>query len=191
MVWGWWVGEAAEAVESARARAARVGGRPPTPCPIFFPLSFSQRAFPGTVVTYQDLGDFTNQISVIAVPTPAASVKDLGTPEQTLDALKYVLGDSTAFTGSTRSEGGFQADKIAKASILEIKEYEKGGKAYLQFHVLTRTADGDEGGRHNLITVAVSTAGLLTLQHVVVGDKRWFKGASVGAQGSADSFTVV
>lgn len=150
-----------------------------------------QRAFPGTVGTWQDSGDFTNQISVIAVPTSKASVTDLGTPEETLDAVKYVMGDSTAYTGATRSEGGFAENKIAKASLLDVKEYTKGGKAYRQFHVLTRTADGDEGGRHNFITVAVSSAGLLTLQHIVVGDKRFFKGADKGAMRSADSFTVV
>ena len=39
---------------------------------------------------------------------------------------------------------------------------------------------------------AVGTGGgELTLLHVCVGDKRWFKGASVGAKGAADSFTVI
>lgn len=55
---------------------------------------------------------------------------------------------------------------------------------------LTTTADGDEGGRHQLIKATVN-GGFLYICKVQVGDKRWFKGAKKEATGAIDSFTVV
>ena len=43
-------------------------------------------------------------------------------------------------------------------------------------------ADGDEGGRHQLITAAVGN-GTLYILKVQIGDKRWFKGAKKDAEG--------
>ena len=51
------------------------------------------------------------------------------------------------------------------------------------------TADGDEGGRHQLITASVSNGQLYILK-VQVGDKRWFKGVEKDAKGAWNSFTV-
>jgi phage terminase large subunit-like protein len=51
------------------------------------------------------------------------------------------------------------------------------------------TADGDEGGRHQLITAAVGNGNLYILK-IQVGDKRWFKGANAFAKGAWDSFVV-
>jgi hypothetical protein len=50
-------------------------------------------------------------------------------------------------------------------------------------------ADGDEGGRHQLIGATVS-GGKLWIIKVQAGDKRWFKGAKKEALGSFNSFTV-
>jgi hypothetical protein len=50
-------------------------------------------------------------------------------------------------------------------------------------------ADGDEGGRHQLIKAAVNN-GYLYIIKIQIGDKRWFKGAKVEATGAAESFTV-
>ena len=50
-------------------------------------------------------------------------------------------------------------------------------------------ADGDEGGRHHLITATVG-GGNLYLLKVQIGDKRWFKGAKTYAYGIIDSFNV-
>lgn len=141
---------------------------------------------------WQDNGDLTNSILVLKNPGDKASIKDYGSTDEVLTSLKYLLGDSTAYTGTSRSEGGFQPNKIAAASLLGVEEYKKGETDYYSFDILTRTADGDEGGRHNLIVAAVSpTTKDLTVLHVVVGDKRWFKGSSVGAKEAASSFTVV
>ena len=75
--------------------------------------------------------------------------------------------------------------------MLDVQEAtDKKGKKYYKFEVLTRTADGDEGGRHHLIAATVS-GGNLYLLRVQVGDKRWFKGVDKDAQGTWNSFTVV
>lgn len=50
-------------------------------------------------------------------------------------------------------------------------------------------ADGNEGGRHHLITAAVGN-GNLYIMKVQIGDKRWFKGARKDAEGAWNSFTV-
>lgn len=59
-----------------------------------------------------------------------------------------------------------------------------------QYEILARTADGDEGGRHQLIAATVSNGNLYLIK-VQVGDKRWFKGAKKEAIGAWNSFTVV
>lgn len=55
--------------------------------------------------------------------------------------------------------------------------------------VLTLPADGDEGGRHQLVSATVS-GGKLWICKIQVGDKRWFKGAKKEALGAFNSFTV-
>lgn len=59
-----------------------------------------------------------------------------------------------------------------------------------QYEVLTRAADGDEGGRHQLIAATVANGNLYLIK-IQIGDKRWFKGAKKDAIGAWDSFTVV
>jgi hypothetical protein len=54
---------------------------------------------------------------------------------------------------------------------------------------VTPAADGDEGGRHQLIAATVS-GGKLWICKIQVGDKRWFKGAKNEALGTFNSFTV-
>jgi len=66
----------------------------------------------------------------------------------------------------------------------------RGGGRVSDAEILTRTADGDEGGRHQLVAATV-TNGNLYLLKVQIGDKRWFKGAKNDALGTWNSFTVV
>ena len=56
-------------------------------------------------------------------------------------------------------------------------------------HLLAHAADGDEGGRHQLVTATVGSGNLYILK-VQIGDKRWFKGAKNFATGIVNSFTV-
>ena len=55
--------------------------------------------------------------------------------------------------------------------------------------VALSAADGDEGGRHQLINAAVSNGNLYLLK-VQIGDKRWFKGAKKDGEGTFNSFIV-
>jgi hypothetical protein len=88
------------------------------------------------------------------------------------------------------SEGGFAPGKVAAASVLGVSEAtDKSGRKYYKYDILTRTADGDEGGRHQLIAATVANGSLWVLK-VQIGDKRWFKGAKNDAEGALESFTV-
>jgi hypothetical protein len=51
---------------------------------------------------------------------------------------------------------------------------DKKGTKYYKYHLLSRSADGDEGGRHQLIAAGVKN-GKLIIAKVQVGDKRWAK----------------
>lgn len=50
-------------------------------------------------------------------------------------------------------------------------------------------ADGDEGGRHQLVKATVANGNLYVLK-IQAGDKRWFKGVKKEAVGTFDSFIV-
>ena len=78
---------------------------------------------------------------------------------------------------------------MATANILETATPEVGGKQYYSLSVLTRTADGDEGGKHQLITATVSD-GKLYICKAQAGDKRWFKGAKKFVENATSSFSV-
>jgi hypothetical protein len=126
---------------------------------------------------------------VLTQPTGAKSVEDLGAPEKVLESLSFLFGKQT-FSGSTRSEGGFAPDRVGAASLLGVKTVQdKKGKSYYRYEILTRTADGDEGGRHQIITAGVA-GGKLWILKVQVGDKRWFKGVDKEAMAASDSFTL-
>ena len=88
-----------------------------------------------------------------------------------------------------RVQGGFETDAVATANILESSAPVVDGKQYYSVSVLTRTADGDEGGKHQLITATVSD-GKLYICKAQAGDKRWFKGARKGVEKAASSFSV-
>lgn len=86
-------------------------------------------------------------------------------------------------------QGGFEPDAVATANILEVSTPVVDGKKYYFVSVLTRTADGDEGGKHQLISATVSD-GKLYICKAQAGDKRWFKGAKKFVEGTTSSFSV-
>ena len=68
--------------------------------------------------------------------------------------------------------------------------YPNISSAYLTSGWLSpHAADGNEGGRHQLIKATVSEGKLWVLL-VRCGDKRWFKGVKKEAVGVFDSFIV-
>ena len=107
--------------------------------------------FPGQVLRYEDNFDTTSNLSVMITPTDKKSITDYGSPEEFLSSVDYLLGKQ-AYFGKTDAEGGFDSGAVATANILESSSSTVGGKPYYFLSVLTRTADGDEGGKHQLIT---------------------------------------
>eukprot|EP00268_Persea_americana_P002192 TRINITY_DN10652_c0_g1_i1.p1 TRINITY_DN10652_c0_g1~~TRINITY_DN10652_c0_g1_i1.p1 ORF type:complete len:262 (+),score=48.88 TRINITY_DN10652_c0_g1_i1:208-993(+) len=145
--------------------------------------------FPGQVLRYEDNFDSDSNLSVMVTPTDKKSITDFGSPEEFLSKVDYLLGKQ-AYSGKTESEGGFDSDAVATANILETSTPVVGGKKYYSVSVLTRTADGTEGGKHQLITATISN-GKLYICKAQSGDKRWFKGARKFVESTASSFNVV
>jgi hypothetical protein len=52
-------------------------------------------------------------------------------------------------------------------------------------------ADGDEGGRHTIISATVGSDGFLYILKCQAGDKRWFRGTDKEVYGVTNSFTVI
>ena len=100
------------------------------------------------------------------------------------------LGFALLIPGALPPAGGFVPGKVSVASLLTSGVKSEGGKTYYEYEVLTRTADGDEGGRHHVFKATVSNGKLYILK-LQAGDKRWFKGVEREAKKSAASFQVV
>ena len=148
-----------------------------------------EKDFPGVDLRYEDNGDAVNSLVVIMNKTDKKDIADFGTPESFLKEVAYLLGQQS-YAGQTKSEGGFAENRVSAASLLGVETAtDKKGKTYYKYNILSRTADGDEGGRHQLINATVSD-GVLYILKVQIGDKRWFKGAKVEAEGCWNSFIV-
>jgi len=144
-----------------------------------------EKDFGGVILRYDDNGDAVNSLVVIKLAGQSLG----GTPEEFLNKNSYLLGQQS-YAGSTISEGGFAADRVSAASVLDISdEKDKQGRRVFGYNILSRTADGNEGGRHQLIK-AVEAKGSLFILKVQIGDKRWFKGARNEAEACYNSFTV-
>ncbi|XP_010522048.1 PREDICTED: oxygen-evolving enhancer protein 2-1, chloroplastic isoform X2 [Tarenaya hassleriana] len=144
--------------------------------------------FPGQVLRYEDNFDATSNVSVMVTPTDKKSITDFGSPEEFLSQVNYLLGKQSFF-GKTDAEGGFDGNAVASANILDTSSQDVGGKQYYYLSVLTRTADGGEGGKHQLITATVNGGGKVICK-AQAGDKRWFKGARKFVENTASSFSV-
>merc|ERR1711976_348171 len=80
--------------------------------------------------------------------TGKSKIEDYGAPEKFLDQFSYLLG-TQSYGGKTVSEGGFAPDRVSAASVLDVSSTtDKKGRSVYKYNILTRTADGDEGGRH-------------------------------------------
>nr|AFK39738.1 unknown [Lotus japonicus] len=195
------VGSKVSPADAAYGEAANVFGKPKSNTDFLpyngdgFKLSIpakwnpsKEREFPGQVLRYEDNFDATSNVSVIITATDKKSITDYGSPEEFLSKVDYLLGKQ-AFFGQTYSEGGFDTNAVAVANILESSAPVVGGKQYYNVSVLTRTADGDEGGKHQIITATVND-GKLYICKAQAGDKRWFKGARKFVESAASSFSV-
>ncbi|EOA36478.1 hypothetical protein CARUB_v10011102mg [Capsella rubella] len=195
------VGSKVSPADAAYGEAANVFGKPKTNTD-FMPYSgdgfkvqvpakwnpSKEIEYPGQVLRYEDNFDATSNLNVMVTPTDKKSITDYGSPEEFLSQVNYLLGKQ-AYFGETASEGGFDNNAVATANILDSSSQDVGGKPYYYLSVLTRTADGDEGGKHQLITATVN-GGKLYICKAQAGDKRWFKGARKFVENAATSFSV-
>lgn len=153
-------------------------------------MSSSERDYADIVERYQDNFDAVNFAAIIKKPSNGkTSIDQFGSEAEFLKQCDFLFGQQ-AWTGETRSEGGFKPGAVAALSILDVgSKTDKKGTKYYQYQTLSRTADGDEGGRHKLITAGVKDGSLYIL-FIQIGDKRWFKGVDKEALGLQDSFTL-
>lgn len=195
------IGSKVSPADAAYGEAANVFGKPKTNTDFLpyngegFKLSIPSKwnpskevEYPGQVLRYEDNFDANSNVTVMVTPTDKNSITDFGSPEEFLSKVDYLLGKQ-AYFGETLSEGGFDPNVVATANILESSSTVVGGKQYYNISVLTRTADGDEGGKHLVITATVKD-GKLYICKAQAGDKRWFKGARKFVESTANSFSV-
>ena len=109
----------------------------------------------------------------LTVPAPHAAL----TPRRAAPSLRS-------------AQGGFAPGKVSVANVLTVGSRSTAGKTYYQYEILTRTADGDEGGRHHLFSTTVSN-GKLYIMKLQAGDKRWFKGLERELKKVQESFSVL
>lgn len=195
------VGSKVSPADAAYGEAANVFGKPKTNTDFVpyqgngFKLQIPAKwnpskevEFPGQVLRYEDNFDSNCNVAVMITPTDKKAITEYGSPEEFLSKVDYLLGKQ-AWSGKTEAEGGFDPNVVATANILESSTPQIGGKPYYFLSVLTRTADGDEGGKHQLITATVSD-GKLFICKAQAGDKRWFKGARKFVESAANSFSL-
>jgi hypothetical protein len=149
-----------------------------------------EREFAGMDVRYEDNFDAVNNLFVVVKPAEKSKIEDYGNTDAFLTGTLLPYLGQQSWQGESRSEGGFQPGKVSTASLLTAGTTQEGGKTYYEYEVLTRTADGDEGGRHHVFKATVSGGKLFVLK-IQAGDKRWFKGVEREAKKCAASFQVV
>lgn len=148
-----------------------------------------EKDFKNVDLRWEDNFDSLSHVVITKTKTDKSSIEQFGTPDAFFKSINSYLGEQS-FIGETLSEGGFEPNKVASASLLDVGTVkDKNGKSYYKYELLTRAADGNEGGRHVLINAACGS-GNLYIMKVQCGDKRWMKGAAKDAIGIFNSFTV-
>jgi len=157
---------------------------------ILIPSKFNvskEREFPGMNMRYEDNFDAVNTLMVLINPGKN-KMEEYGTPEAYLPNLAPLLGQQS-WEGQSESEGGFKPGKVSVANVLTVGSRVTNGRTYYTYEILTRTADGDEGGRHHLFAVTCANGKLYTAK-AQAGDKRWFKGLEREEKAAINSFEV-
>jgi len=147
-----------------------------------------EKEFPGTVLRYEDNFDPATNLCVSITPAAKGSITDYGSPEKFMEEVSFLLGKQS-YSGKTQSEGGFSTNAVSTASIMDSAAVTANGRPYYKLSVLTRSADGTEGGKHHLFAATVK-GGKLYLFKAQAGDKRWFKGVKKIMETAWNSFSV-
>ncbi|XP_024389801.2 oxygen-evolving enhancer protein 2, chloroplastic-like [Physcomitrium patens] len=147
-----------------------------------------EKEFPEIVIRYKDNFDATNNLFVSISPTTKSTISDYRAPEKFFDQVSYLF-EKQAYDGKIPSEGGFMDNAVATAAMLEANSEDVNGRPNYKLSVFTRTADGDEGGKHQLIAATVKDDNLYLFK-AQAGHKRWFKGMKKFVEGAWNSFNV-
>ncbi|CAD7698492.1 unnamed protein product [Ostreobium quekettii] len=151
-----------------------------------------ERDFKNIDMRWEDNFEPLSHVLVTKTKASSGSIEGYGSPDAFLKSIGNYLGESVWLSdGDTQSEGGFAKNKVSSASLLDVATAkDKKGKSYYKYELFVRSADGNEGGRHVLLTAAVGS-GNLYVQKVQCGDKRWMKGGPrVDAETVHNSFAV-
>ncbi|KAG0473831.1 hypothetical protein HPP92_015688 [Vanilla planifolia] len=197
------VGTKVSPADAAYGEAANVFGKPKTNTDflpyegdgfkVLIPSKWNpskEVEYPGQVLRYEDNFDSLTNITVTVTPqTRSPSPTTVHRSSSWHKWITYWGSRLMPAAQKLRLQGGFDPNVVATANILESSTPVIGGKQYYNISVLTRTADGDEGGKHQLITAAVQD-GKLYICKVQAGDKRWFKGARKFVESTANSFNL-
>lgn len=147
-----------------------------------------EREFPGADARFESNFRVSDNIIFTVNPSSKSKITDYGSPEDFLKNVSFMLGQNS-WGGESQSEGGFAENTVSSAALLDTKSVTKKGKTYYELELLTRTADGNEGGRHQLIGATVSNGQLYVIK-IQSGDKSWFKGGEKPSRSTLSSFTV-
>jgi len=147
-----------------------------------------ERIFPNTVLQYGDNFDQVAQMTVLVAPTSKSKIEDFGSLDEFLKQEAYLLGQQT-WEGDSLSEGGFRRGQTAVANLFNQQVTNRDGKNYYEYELLTRTADGNEGGKHHFFSSTVSNGKLYTLR-IQIGEKRWLAGYNEDCATLLDSWRV-
>lgn len=151
-----------------------------------------ERDFKNIDMRWEDNYEPLSHVLVTKNKASSGSIEGYGSPDSFLKSIGTYLGEQVwTSAGDTQSEGGFAKNKVSAASLLDVSTAkDKKGKSYYKYELFVRAADGNEGGRHVLLTAAVGS-GNLYIQKVQCGDKRWMKGGPrVDAETVHNSFAV-
>jgi len=154
-----------------------------------FNPSKQNNEFPGTVGRWEDNFDQVSNATMVVRSVGKNSITECGSVEDFRNQVIVNLLGVQSWEGKSISEGGFADGQVSTASLLNEGSITKDGKTYYTYELLTRTADGNEGGRHQLFAAAASGGNLYVMKYQA-GDKRWFFGLNVLLAKCIDSFTV-
>jgi len=188
--------------EAAFGEAAKVFGSQPTNATGFVPYKGDDFSLllPSRWVPTQERDNYNvqlryedtypaNNLQVLKAKTSKNSIKEYGDATNFLNDVSFLFGDNS-WQGATKSEGGFKQNQVSNAALLDAETVKyPDGKDHLNLHVLIRSADGNEGGRHHLISAAVSN-GQLYIMKAQIGEKRWNRGGSRDSKTLQQSFSV-
>jgi len=138
---------------------------------------------PGLLARYDNVDVMWDDWQSTDYATISVSVVD-GSGKDSLQDLQYLFGKDAWKCGDSNScndryleEQGFTSGSSV-GHIMRVDKESKNGVTYNIYDVLTRYADGSQGGRWHMISAA-SKGGKTYVAHFVAGEKHWTKNKAI------------